>query len=56
MSTVFWNREGVIALDFLETRQTINSDCGVVTLAKLKAQTGFQSQAKEEDNLSLATQ
>jgi len=38
MCTVFWDRKGVILLDFLETRQTINSDCYIVMLTKLKAQ------------------
>ena len=32
--TDFWDRKGVILLDFLEPRQTINSDC---YFAKLEA-------------------
>ena len=35
--TVFWDRGGVILLDFLEPRQTINSDHYIMTLTKLKA-------------------
>jgi len=38
MCTVFWDRKGVILLDFLEPGQTINSDRYIVTLTKLKAQ------------------
>ena len=38
MCTIFWGRKGVILLDFLEARQTINSDCYIVTLTKLRAQ------------------
>jgi len=37
MCTVFWNRKGVILLDFLEPGQTINSDRYIGTLTKLKA-------------------
>mgnify|MGYP001861435069 CR=1 FL=1 len=37
--TVFWDREEVIPIDFLELRQTINSDHHILTLIKLKAQT-----------------
>jgi hypothetical protein len=37
MCTVFWDRKGVILLDFLEPEQTINSDCYIATLTKLKA-------------------
>ena len=36
MCTVFWDRKGVILLDFLEPGTTINSDRYVETLAKLK--------------------
>jgi len=39
MCTVFWDSKGVILLDFLEPRQTISSDCYIVTLTKLKTQT-----------------
>jgi len=53
MCTVFWDRKGVILLDFLEPAQTINSDCYIATLTKLKARI---SRVREEDNLSLATQ
>lgn len=35
----FWDCKGVILLDFLEPRQTISSDCYIVTLTKLKTQT-----------------
>jgi len=38
MCTVFWDRKGVILLDFLEPGQTINSDHYIATLTKLKAQ------------------
>jgi len=37
MCTVFWDRNGVILLDFLEPVQTINSDGYIATLTKLKA-------------------
>ena len=37
MCTVFWDRKGVILLDFLEPRQTINSDHYIAMLTKLKA-------------------
>jgi len=33
MCTVFWDRKGVILLDFLEPRQTINTDRYTVTLS-----------------------
>ena len=39
MCTVFWDRKGVILLDFLEPRPTISSDNYIVMLAQLKAQT-----------------
>ena len=50
MCTVFWNRTGMILLDFLEPTQSINSDSYITALTKLN----FQSQAQEEDSLSLA--
>jgi len=34
---VFWDRKGVILLDFLQPGQTINSDRYIATLTKLKA-------------------
>ena len=34
--TVFWDRKGVILLDFLEPGQTINYDRYIATLTKLK--------------------
>ena len=37
MCTVFWDRKGVILLDFLEPGQTINSDRYIAMLTKLKA-------------------
>ena len=37
MCTAFWDRKGVILLDFLEPGQTINSDCHIAMLTKLKA-------------------
>jgi len=37
MCTVFWDRKGVILLDFLEPGQTINSDPYIATMTKLKA-------------------
>ena len=37
MCNVFWDRKGVILLDFLEPGQTINSDHYIATLTKLKA-------------------
>lgn len=36
MCTIFWDRKGVILLDFLEAGTTINSDRYVETLTKLK--------------------
>ena len=39
MCTVLWVWKGVILLDFLELRQTISSDCYIMMLAELKAQT-----------------
>jgi len=53
MCTVFWDRKVVILLDFLEPGQTINSYRYIATLTKLNAR--ISSQAREEDNLSLAT-
>ena len=38
MCTVFWDRKGVILLDFLEPGQTIKSDSYIAMLTKLKAQ------------------
>ena len=37
MCTIVWDRKGVKPLDFLEVRQTINSDCYIIMLTKLKA-------------------
>jgi len=34
MCTAFWDWKGVILLDFLEPRQTINSDRCIMTLPK----------------------
>ena len=39
MCTLFWDSKGVILLDFLEPRQTINCDHFTVMLTKLKTQT-----------------
>ena len=39
MCTVFRDRKGMMLLDFLKSRQTINSDHYITTLSKLKAQT-----------------
>ena len=36
IGTVFWDRKGVILLDFLDLRKTINSECYITTLIKLK--------------------
>lgn len=33
MCTIFWARKGVILLGFLEPRETINSECYIVTLS-----------------------
>ena len=46
MCIVFWVRKGVILLDFLEPGQTINSE---------SEGSNLRSQARDEDNLSLAT-
>jgi len=35
--TVLWDRKGGSLLDIQESRQTINSDCYITTLTKLKA-------------------
>jgi hypothetical protein len=53
MCIVFWDRKGVILLDFLEPGQTINSVCYIAALTELKAR--ISSQATEEDSLSPAT-
>lgn len=37
MSAVFWANNVMILLDFLEHKQTINTDCYIMTLTKLKA-------------------
>lgn len=39
MCTVFWDRKGVILLDFLEPGQTINSNHYTATQTKLNVQT-----------------
>jgi len=51
MCTVLWNRKGVILPNFLESGQTFNSNCYIAMLTK---GSNFQSQAREEDNLSHA--
>jgi len=38
MCTVFWDRKGVLLPDIPEPGYTINSDCYITTLTKLKAQ------------------
>jgi len=47
MCTVFWDRKGVILLDFLEPGQTNNSDRYVTTLTKLKARISRVRQEKK---------
>jgi hypothetical protein len=37
MCTVFWDRKGVILLDFLEPGLTVNSDRYIMMLTELKA-------------------
>ena len=37
LCTVFWDRKGVMLLDFLKRRQNISSECYIMTLTKLKA-------------------
>ncbi len=39
MHIVLWDKKGVILLDFLEPRQTINAEGYIMTLTKMKAQT-----------------
>ena len=39
MCTVFCGSKGVILLDFLEPRQTMNSDCSIAMMTELKAST-----------------
>ena len=45
--TLFWDRKGVILLDSLEPGLTINSDCYITTLTKLKSQTSSFSPEKK---------
>ena len=45
--TLFCDRKGVILWDFPEPEQTINSDCDIATLAKVKAQTSRVRSAKK---------
>ena len=52
MCTVFWDRKGVILLDFLEPRQTITSDRYITTLTKLKARI---SRVLQHENARLHT-
>ena len=54
MCTVFWDREGVILLDFLEPGQTISSHyCIAIDRAE---GSNFHSQTREEDNFTLVIQ
>ena len=61
MCTVFWGMKGLIFLDFLEPRQTSNSDCYIATLTKLKAGTsGVRPEKKttfllQQDNVRSCT-
>ncbi|XP_076042248.1 uncharacterized protein LOC143026129 [Oratosquilla oratoria] len=48
MSTIFWDRKGVIHLDFLEPGATVNSDRYVETLNKLKGRIAFVRPEKRE--------
>lgn len=41
MCTLFWDRKGVILIDFLAPNETSTFDCYVVMLTKLKAQTSI---------------
>jgi len=54
MFAVFCNRKEAILLEFLEPGQSINSDHYTATLTKAEG-LNFQSQAREDDNLSLVT-
>ena len=47
MYAAFWDVKWVILLDFLQPQQTINSDCHVMMLTKLKAQTCRARQEKK---------
>ena len=49
-------KKEVILLDITERCQTINSDCYIMTLTKLKAWTSISRPEKNTDGLSLATQ
>lgn len=51
MCTVFWDRKGVILLDFLEPGQTINTDYRITMLTELKAWT---SRARWEKTVFLS--
>jgi len=51
---VFWDRNLLILLDFLELRQTTNS--ALHHSAEKTEGSDLQCQAREEDNLSLAIQ
>lgn len=48
MCTIFWERKGVILLDFLEPGKTFNSDCYIETLTKLRAQIASMRPEKGE--------
>lgn len=39
MCTVFWDRTGMILLDFMEPEQIMSTDCYITMLTNLKAQT-----------------
>jgi len=53
MCTVFWDGNGMILMDFLEPMVpgTINSDCYIMTLAKMKAQTSRVRSEKKTASL-----
>lgn len=55
MHAIFWDVRRVTLFDFLEVRQTINSDSCIMILTKLKIQT-FKIGPEKKENLYLATQ
>lgn len=47
MCAIFWNRKGVMLLDFLKPGQTINSDHYNMMITELKAQTSRSGPEKK---------
>ena len=47
MCSVFWDAQGIILLDFLKPGATVNSECYIKTLIKLKARIAFTRSGKK---------